>query len=188
MSMVAKPYTFSANTSLSSSQMNANFDTLYNDYNGGIAAANLASNSVITAKIADSNVTTAKIADDAVTTAKILDDNVTAAKIEEQEAWINVTYTNSWVDYDTTYGGAQYMKDSLGFVHIRGLVKNGSAANAAIFTLPVGYRPNKQCLFASVANAALCRIDVSAVGVVNAASGGSTAWTSLYVPPFKAET
>ena len=81
MSMVAKPYTFSANTSLSSSQMNANFDTLYNDYNGGIAAANLASNSVITAKIADSNVTTAKIADDAVTTAKILNDNVTTAKV-----------------------------------------------------------------------------------------------------------
>lgn len=71
MSVIAKPYTFSPNTTISSSQVNANFDTLYNDYNGGIAAANLATGAVTTAKIADSNVTTAKIADDNVTAAKI---------------------------------------------------------------------------------------------------------------------
>lgn len=82
MSVIAKPYTFSANTTISSSQVNSNFDTLYNDYNGGIAAANLASNSVTTAKIADSNVTTAKIADSNVTTAKIATDAITATKID----------------------------------------------------------------------------------------------------------
>lgn len=71
MSTISKPYTFSPNTSISSSQMNANFDTLYNDYNGGISAANLATDAVTTAKIADANVTTAKLADDAVTAAKI---------------------------------------------------------------------------------------------------------------------
>lgn len=82
MSIIAKPNTFSANTVISSSEVNANFDTIYNDYNGGIAAANLASNAVTTAKIADSNVTTAKIADSNVTAVKIADDNVTAAKID----------------------------------------------------------------------------------------------------------
>lgn len=71
MSVIAKPYTFSPNTTASSSQVNSNFDTLYNDYNGGISAANLATDAVTTAKIADSNVTTAKIADDAVTAAKL---------------------------------------------------------------------------------------------------------------------
>lgn len=81
MTVIAKPYTFSPNTSISSSQMNSNFDTLYNDYNGGISAANLASNAVTTAKIADSNVTTAKLNDDAVTTAKIADDTITGANI-----------------------------------------------------------------------------------------------------------
>lgn len=80
MSTISKPFTFSANTTISSSQMNSNFDTIYNDYNGGIAAANLASNAVTTAKISDSNVTTAKIADSNVTTAKIADDAVTPAK------------------------------------------------------------------------------------------------------------
>lgn len=83
MSIINKPNTFSPNTSISSSQVNSNFDTLYNDYNGSISAANLASNSVTTAKIADANVTTAKIADSNVTTAKLADANVTTAKIAD---------------------------------------------------------------------------------------------------------
>lgn len=71
MSTIAKPHTFSPNTIISSSQVNADFDTLYNDYNGSIDASNLATSAVSTAKIADSAVTTAKIADNNVTTAKI---------------------------------------------------------------------------------------------------------------------
>ena len=71
MSTVTKPNTFSASTTISSSQVNANFDTIYNEFNGSISAANLATNAVTTAKITDSNVTTAKIADSAVTAAKV---------------------------------------------------------------------------------------------------------------------
>lgn len=82
MSVLAKPHTFSANTTISSSQMNSNFDTLYNDYNGGIAAVNLATDAVTTAKIADLNVTAGKLASNAVTTAKVTDDAVTSAKLE----------------------------------------------------------------------------------------------------------
>lgn len=84
MSTISKPNTFSANTSISSSQMNANFDTIYNDYNGGISSANLATDSVVTAKIADSNVTTAKIADSNVTTAKVATSAITPQK------WANI--------------------------------------------------------------------------------------------------
>lgn len=82
MSIVPRPHTYTPNTTISSSQANANEDTLYNDYNGNISAANLATDAVTTAKIADSNVTTAKINDSAVTTAKINNDAVTAAKID----------------------------------------------------------------------------------------------------------
>lgn len=71
MGIIAKPNDFSANTTISSSQVDSNFDTIYNEFNGNIVAANLASNAVTTAKISDSNVTTAKIADAAVTSAKI---------------------------------------------------------------------------------------------------------------------
>lgn len=81
MGVINKPYTYSANTTISSSKVNANEDTIYNEFNGSISAANLASDAVTTAKIADSNVTTAKIADDAVTPAKIASDAVTAAKM-----------------------------------------------------------------------------------------------------------
>lgn len=80
MSTINKPHEFSPNTTASSSQVNDNFDTIYNEFNGSISAANLASNAVTTAKITDSNVTTAKIADSNVTTAKIADGAVTFAK------------------------------------------------------------------------------------------------------------
>ena len=72
MSVVNKPYTFSANTNISSSQMNANFDTIYNDYNGGITSTNLANNAVTTAKIQDDAVTVDKIADGAITPAQLV--------------------------------------------------------------------------------------------------------------------
>jgi len=71
MGTISKPYDFSANTTISSSQVDSNFDTIYNEFNGNIAAANLANDSVTTTKIADSNVTTAKIADAAITSAKV---------------------------------------------------------------------------------------------------------------------
>ncbi len=80
MGVISKPNTFSPNTTMSSSQVNSNFDTIYNEFNGNIAAANLATGAVTTAKIADSNVTTAKIADSNVTTAKIADGAVTPEK------------------------------------------------------------------------------------------------------------
>ena len=62
MSTISKPNTFSSSTTISSSKMNDNFDTIYNEFNGSIAAANLASSAVTTAKIAASAVTDAKTA------------------------------------------------------------------------------------------------------------------------------
>jgi hypothetical protein len=53
---------FAAATTIVASEANADLNTIYNEFNGSIAAANLASNAVTTAKILDANVTTAKIA------------------------------------------------------------------------------------------------------------------------------
>lgn len=91
MSSISKPNTFSANTTMSSSEVNDNFDTIYNDYNGSISSVNLASNAVTTAKIADSNVTTAKIADASVTNAKI--GNGLVAQVVD--AYLNTSGTTS---------------------------------------------------------------------------------------------
>lgn len=82
MGTATKPYAYSPNTTISSSEMNANLDTIYNEFNGSIDATNLASNAVTGAKIADSNVTTAKIDDGDVTSAVLGADSVTATKID----------------------------------------------------------------------------------------------------------
>ena len=62
MANVSVPNTFSPNTTISSSEVNANFSTIYNEFNGNISAANLANNAVTTAKIADGAVTADKLA------------------------------------------------------------------------------------------------------------------------------
>lgn len=81
MGTISKPNTFSPNTTISSSDVNDNFDTIYNEFNGSISAANLATGAVVTAKIADDAVTVDKIADNAVTTSQILNGAVTANKL-----------------------------------------------------------------------------------------------------------
>lgn len=81
MGVIAIPNTFSANTTISSSEVNSNFSTIYNEFNGSITAANLATGAVTTAKIAAGAVTTTELGADAVTTAKIAADTITGADI-----------------------------------------------------------------------------------------------------------
>lgn len=71
MGILNKPHTFSPNTTILSSQVNADFDTLYNGINGNIDQNNLADDAVVTSKIADDAVTTDKIDDGAVTLDKL---------------------------------------------------------------------------------------------------------------------
>lgn len=48
MALVTKPNTFTAGTAAVAGQVNSNFDTLYNDYNGNITNVNLSGNAGIT--------------------------------------------------------------------------------------------------------------------------------------------
>lgn len=58
------------------------------------------------------------------------------------QRWLDATLENSWVAFGGDYPSAQYWKDEAGFVHLRGIVKSGTYNSAAaIFTLPIGYRP-----------------------------------------------
>lgn len=139
---------------------------------------------VTTAKIVDSNITTAKIANLAVTTGKLADLSVTAAKIETQQAWQTPAMLNGWVRYDTTHDNVGYMKDSLGFVHLRGLIRSGTAGT--VFTLPVGYRPLFRRIYPCVSNQTIARLDVRADGVIELAAYNN-AWVSLEGVTFKAE-
>lgn len=61
-----------------------------------------------------------------------------------QEAWITPTLLNGATASPGTL--VQYMKDSMGFVRLRGLVQNVTVGQT-VFNLPVGYRPSQNMYF-----------------------------------------
>jgi hypothetical protein len=76
--------------------------------------------------------------DSSVYQAKLIDSK--ASKV--QEAWIEPTLLNGWVNFGSGFSNIAYFKDEFDFVHLRGLIKDGTTtANTTLFTLPVGYRP-----------------------------------------------
>ena len=107
----------------------------------------------------------------------------------QQEDWISAPLANSWVNHSTEFNPAAYFKDSLGIVHLRGLVKSGSGT---IFTLPVGYRPAYRELHcvqtysndSNLLNTA-GRLDITNAGEVMMASGNNN-WISLDGVTFRA--
>ncbi len=96
-------------------------------------------------------------------------------------AWIAPSLLNSWTNYDAVnYETVGYYKDSEGFVHLRGMIANGTSISAAMFVLPTGYRPLKFDVRGITANGPqLTSLRVAADGTVSALAGGSTVWTSL---------
>lgn len=100
--------------------------------------------------------------------------------------WTTPAYQNSWVKYDTTYNVPGYRKDSMGYVHLRGMIANGTTFNATMFTLPVGMRPELRVLCGVQSAAGFARVDIQVDGTVSCISGGSTSWISLECITFKA--
>lgn len=56
--------------------------------------------------------------------------------------WTDVTFENGWENYGSPFQSGQFCKDALGFVHLRGVVRNGTLS-AVAFVLPDGCRPGK---------------------------------------------
>jgi hypothetical protein len=103
---------------------------------------------------------------------------VTPAKISPAEAWRDVTFYSPglWGNWGGNNNPVAYMKDQLGFVHLRGVAKNISGSTLAggcgpldtgvVFQLPPGYRPANQERFADVNTDAFGFIDVLQTGIV----------------------
>tara|TARA_R100001594_G_C3954890_1_gene243911 strand:- start:114 stop:764 length:651 start_codon:yes stop_codon:yes gene_type:complete len=96
--------------------------------------------------------------------------------------WRDMVLTNSWVVYGTDVDSPQFIKDDLGFVHLKGVVKNGSSATAAITALPESYRPsfNQYRLvfntdYADPAINELSTIKIDTNGVITQSDGTNTA-------------
>lgn len=95
-------------------------------------------------------------------------------------------FQGTWANWNTSlFYGARFWKDTLGFVHIQGLVMNG-AMPSTIFILPAGYRPSNGIIYATDTNTGHGRVDIAASGNVVAQSGGA-GFFSIFIPPFKQE-
>lgn len=139
---------------------------------------------VLTSNLQDDN-----IEDGSVQNETLGNRAITAAKFSTPQAWQAFSYQNGWSEYtDANFlTGAGYMKDHLGRVHLRGMVKGGTGtAGTTIIQLPVGYRPGDvQQLFFTMSNSANCRIDITTGGAI-ILSAGSATWVSLSGINFKA--
>lgn len=135
-----------------------------------VGAAQLKKNAVTGKKIANNAVGGAKVKADSLTGADVLEaslgkvpasassDQATTAghaasadTLAASEAWHEIgqagqpAFQNGWTNYSPSGNSAGYYKDRLGYVHLKGMVKDGTMSQTA-FTLPVGYRPAKGML------------------------------------------
>jgi hypothetical protein len=107
------------------------------------------------------------------------------------ESWTEVTaFLNSWTN--TAFGGyntAGYMKDPLGWVHLKGLIKSGAMGSSA-FLLPAGYRPAKNHVYAVASSTGGANIyggvDIGDSGNVVPFQGSNAGYVSLDGISFRA--
>ena len=116
---------------------------------------------------------------------EILTDAIQPRHIEVQQDWTALTLKNGWATYSTDWTTGSYWKDSLGFVHLTGLVKNGSGN---IATLPVGYRPKLTEVFHIITSGETeGRVDILSDGEIVPTQIAGTAWVTLSDITFYAE-
>lgn len=94
-------------------------------------------------------------------------------------AWKTPTLLNSWADYGAPFAPTGYCVDTLGIVRLRGVVKSGTVgASTPIFTLPSGFIPPYESMFAVQSSGAIGRVDIDASGNV-IVYVGNNAYVSL---------
>jgi hypothetical protein len=99
------------------------------------------------------------------------------------DAYAAPTLAGAWVNTGGASTTAGYIKDPIGFVHLRGTVKTGAGA---IFTLPTGYRPSATVEYAVPGDGAYAQVSVTSAGVVTQVVGTAVLGLSLDSITFKA--
>ncbi|KAF6618251.1 hypothetical protein HFE03_03375 [Paenibacillus sp. EKM102P] len=105
---------------------------------------------------------------------------------KDNPAWITPILLNAWINYGVNDETAGFLKDSQGYVHIKGTIKLG-ALNVPVFTLPVGYRPKATLRFTINATNKFGAMRIGADGAVIMETGVDGTYASLQIPPFLAE-
>lgn len=90
-------------------------------------------------------------------------------------------FENGFVNFDAAGKAGFYKNDDR--VYMRGIIKG--AVGSHIATLPAGYRPVRDCRFATVCNGAYGSLYVSPAGWFNFESGASNDWGVIDVVSFR---
>ena len=116
---------------------------------------------------------------DAVTTAQLsaIGTQLAQKANSAQENWIVPTLLNSWENFSGIHASVGYYKDTMGVVHVKGVLKSGGVG-VTCFVLPSGYRPSEYMEYASIAQSGVAQIEIGSDGAVVIASGSAT-WTSM---------
>ena len=101
--------------------------------------------------------------------------------------WSDLPLQNGWVTY-AGYATPQFIKGADGIVSLKGLIRAGTvSAGTVIATLPVGYRPAQDEIFAIANDLHYARIDVFPNGDICAWDGLDNVWAALESIHFMAE-
>jgi hypothetical protein len=95
---------------------------------------------------------------------------------------------NSWTNIGTPYKNAGYFKDSIGIVHLCGVITGGTATlGTQVFVLPAGYRPASTLILGAQNNGVYRRFDLENFGAFKFGEAGTNGYISLDGITFRAE-
>jgi hypothetical protein len=84
-------------------------------------------------------------------------------------------FQNSWANFGGGWQEARFWKTPDGMVHIEGLVAGGTVPTSVVFTLPAGYRPGANLIFATDTNLEThARLDIESDGEVRVRAANAT--------------
>lgn len=88
--------------------------------------------------------------------------------IASAPVWTGFSYGANWSNFGSGYQTGQYWKDDSGIVHLHGLItrSGGFIGGETMLTLPVGFRPTGQEIFACDGEGCIIRVDILTNGVV----------------------
>ncbi|MEW6434448.1 MAG: hypothetical protein AB1730_23350 [Myxococcota bacterium] len=136
---VTLPNTFQPNTPARAAEVNANFAAVKTAVDDNSAQISTLATRLTAAEVAGA----------------ALDTRVAAAEtsitdLRTRSTYVAPTLQGNWVNVNGGWSTAGYLKDPLGFVHLRGLVRKQSAGGTdVLFTLPPGYAPSTTLQFPS---------------------------------------
>jgi hypothetical protein len=89
-------------------------------------------------------------------------------------AWVNYTTQNGWTNYDNNYTFPAAKNDKYGVVHVRGLVKNGTATSGTqVMALGSNQRPSMRMVYPAGTSAGSGRVDVLTDGTIVIMAGAN---------------